>query len=428
MAAISEAFSQDDIAVIQNRQLRKTVHYAYSRSPFYRDLMDREGLAPSDIKSLQDLRHLPTTSKDDMAREGERFLCVRPEDVADIMTTAGATGRPLFTYATEADMNRLAYNEQLSFRVAGLTARDTVVVAVTVDRCFLSGVATYLGLRRLGAASVRMGQGSPASLLAMLEKTQATAVVSVPSFLKRVAGYAETVGFPLRRQAVDKLVCIGEPIRDAEFRLNPLGQFLERAWRARIHASYTGTEFAVSCCECEAGRGGHVHPELMHVEIVDDQGRVQPPGVTGEVCVTPFGVTGMPLLRYRTGDYAFIESGPCACGRVTDRLGPVLGRRALALTVGGVRVYPGSLHVLVEADPDVIGHVLVVERDDAASDRLSFLLDVRHPQAVDRLRAQLQDLLKTTPEIRVVDRERMRRLQRHQGGRGPRRFIDRRGG
>ncbi len=422
----SEMFTPEEISIIQTRQLRKTIHYIYERSPYYRDLMDREGMTPADIKALADLRHLPLTSKEDFLREGDRFLCVRPEEIVDIMTTSGTVGEPAFYKATSQDLARLAYNEQLSFRAAGLTHKDVVALAVSLDRGSLPGMAFYLGLRQIGATALRLGPIAPAFFLRFLEQTSATAILAMPSFLKRVAVYAEETGHALRHCGVRKLICVGEPVRRIDYTLNPLGQMLARAWDAQVIASYTSTELATSFCECEEGCGGHLHPELACIEILNDKGYPVEEGEVGELCATPFGVTGMPLLRYRTGDFTFLRTEVCACGRQTLRLGPVLGRRGQMLKVQGTFVFPTSIHEIVQADPDVRAHVLVVENEDAMSDKLTLLLETSKPRAVERIREHVWLDVKIAPEIKTVSAEDMQALQGEGEFRRRRIFIDRR--
>jgi phenylacetate-CoA ligase len=238
--------------------------------------------------------------------------------------------------------------------------------------------------------------------------------------------YAEETGVSLRRSTVRKLICIGEPVRHADFSLNSLGQVLSRSWDAQLFSTYASTEMSTTFGECECGCGGHLHPELMHVEIVDENGRPLPAGETGEVCVTPFGVTGMPLLRYRTGDFTFMRNEVCACGRSTVRLGPILGRRGQMLKVKGTTVFPVGIHEIVQADPEGHAHVLIVESEDALSDKLTLLLESDQPRAVERIREKVQAEIKTTPEIRLVTSEEMHRLQTEGEYRKRRVFIDRR--
>src|SRR5262249_32652689 len=139
---------------------------------------------------------------------------------------------------------------RLSFECAGVTARDTVLVAVAMDRCFIAGLAYWLGLRELGCAVARVGAGAPLLVLEMIERLQPTAIVAVPSFLKLVANKAHETGFDLANCSVQKAVCIGEPIREAELTLNTSGRAIDEQWGAKVFSTYGVTELANSLCEC----------------------------------------------------------------------------------------------------------------------------------------------------------------------------------
>ena len=133
--------------------------YTFANSPFYGRRFAEAGLRPEQILSTDDLTRLEPTTKHDMAIHGDRLWCVPWERVVDVVTTSGTTGVPTLYPMTEADIRRLGYNEFLSFSCAGLTRDDVVLVAVTLDKCFIAGLAYYEGLRQLGAASARVGSG-----------------------------------------------------------------------------------------------------------------------------------------------------------------------------------------------------------------------------------------------------------------------------
>jgi phenylacetate-CoA ligase len=168
----------------------------------------------------------------------------------DIVTTSGSIGQPMVWMLTDPDMQRLALNEYHSFRCAGLTASDTVVLAVTLDRCFIAGMAYFMGLRMLGCSIVRVGSATPVMHLELLQRTRATAIVGVPSFLGLLADKAAEAGLNLAGLGVRKLICIGEPIRQPDWSLNRAGELLERRWNARVFSTYGNTELAASLCEC----------------------------------------------------------------------------------------------------------------------------------------------------------------------------------
>ena len=115
--------------------------------------------------------------------------------------------------------------------------------------------------------------------------------------------------------------------------------------------TYASTEMATSFADCTFGTGGHLLPDLMVVEIVDDAGPPLPPGEPGEVVATPLQVSGMPLVRFRTGDIATLHAAPCPCGRTSPRLGPVIGRKSQMLKVKGTTVYPPAIFAAAAGDP-----------------------------------------------------------------------------
>ena len=393
----------------------ETFRHAAEHSPFYREMF-------RDLKSVPALGSLPTLDKKNLSERNLDFLCVPRERIVEIVTTSGTTGNPLLWMLTESDVRRLAVNEQISFGCAGITASDTVLVAVAMDRCFMAGLAYWLGLRETGCGIVRTGAASPLLVLEMIRRVRPTAIVGVPSFLRLVADKAREAGIDLRQTAVKKLVCIGEPIRDASFRLNHSGALLEAAWGARVFSTYGVTELANSLCECEAGRGGHLHEEQLHIEILDDDGNAIADGEVGEVVATTFGVEAMPVIRYRTGDCAALFREKCVCGRSTPRLGPIIGRKDQRLKVKGTSLYPSTLTAVLEQITNLDAFVIVARKESELSDAIEVLVcgDVDE----NKLREAFQARAKISPKIRVAAREEIESLQMPANARKRRTFVD----
>lgn len=222
-----------EIAAIQKKAWSRTFRHAFAHSPFYREHLRRAGLSPKKLIPFERIGEIPTISKEVLSENPEAFLCVPREQVVDIVTTSGSTGQPLVWRLTDPDMQRLALGEYHSFRCAGLTASDTVVLAVTLDRCFIAGMAYFMGLRMLGCSIVRVGSATPVMHLELLQRTRATAVVGVPSFLCLLADKAAEASLDLAGLGVRKLICIGEPVRQPDWSLNRAGELLERRWNAR---------------------------------------------------------------------------------------------------------------------------------------------------------------------------------------------------
>jgi phenylacetate-CoA ligase len=357
-----------------------------------------------------------------VSERNQAFLCVPREQVVEIVTTSGTTGKPLLWMLTDKDLDRLALNERLSFECTGLTPRDTVLVAVAMDRCFMAGLAYWLGLRELGCASIRTGPSSPMHVLQMIERLQPTAIVAVPSFLRLIADKAQETRFDLKTSSVNKCICIGEPIREPALTLNASGRAIEAAWGARVYSTYGVTEVANSLCECDAGAGGHLHSEQLHLEVLDDHGQPLADGEVGEVVATTFGVQAMPVIRYRTGDCAALFRAPCACGRSTPRLGPIMGRKNQSLKFKGTSLFPSTLQAVLEEAKGVEAFVIVARAEDELSDSIEVL--VHGAASVTDLCEALQARSKIAPQIRHASREEIEALQMPPLARKRRSFVD----
>jgi len=392
----------------------ETFRYAKKYSPFYREQFQK-------FKRVPRLEALPTVDKRVLSERNADFLSVPRQSIAEIVTTSGTTGKPLLWLLTDSDVRRLAVNERISFECAGLTPRDTVLVAVALDRCFIAGLAYWQGLRELGCSVVRVGASSAMLVLEMIERIRSTAIVAVLSFLRVIADKARETKFNLPRCSVKKAVCIGEPIRDGAFKLNASGRAIEAAWGAKVFSTYGVTELANSLCECSAGKGGHLHEHQLHLEILDDAGNHLPDGEVGEVVATTFGVEAMPLIRYRTGDCAALFSERCKCGRTTPRLGPVVGRKHQKLKFKGTSLFPSTLQAVLE-ESGVGKFVIIARQENELADSIEVLVSgsVKTPALRDALQARA----KITPHIRRATTAEIEKLQMPPEARKRRTFVD----
>jgi phenylacetate-CoA ligase len=421
---IEPELNSQQIGVLADVGVAATVAYARKYSPFY-----QQSLADAPvIRTTAELQQLPLTTKKQVSQASEQFWSVGRQSLVDISTTSGTTGVPTLYPLTQADFNRLGMNEFFCFSRVGLKAGDTVILAVTIDKCFMAGLAYFEGLRQLGVTAVRVGAGSPAMLLSMMNRLQATAVVSVPSFLKRVAGYAKQQGIDLTTSSVRKLICIGEPVRDASFHLTPLGEQVATAWGARLYSTYGVTELATSFCECSAGQGGHLHPQLLHAEILDDAGQPVPDGHVGQLVATTIGVEAMPLIRFATGDMTFLTRERCKCGLWTPRLGPILGRRDQAMKIKGTTVYPAAVQRSLQELDGVIDYVLIATAPTPMSDELEVVVAWKGDAggADELIREKLCGDLKVTPTVRLATMAEIQSLGDSRELRKQRVFLDRR--
>ena len=206
-----------------------------------------------------------------------------------------------------------------------------------------------------------------------------------------------------------------------------LGRDLRERWNADVYSTYASSECITSFCECTAQQGGHLHPDLAVIEIVDDHGRLVPPGTPGEVVLTPLAIEGMPLLRFKTGDISFLISDRCACGRTSPRLGPILGRKQQMMKIRGTTLYPQAVFAALDEIPGVGDYYLEITSHDDLSDELTIHLCPHADQpSPARIREQLQARLRVTPLIAIDPEDNVRHHVHSPESRKPIRVFDRR--
>ncbi len=415
-----ETLTPAEIEALQNDLLRKQLAYCRDHSPFYRERL--EGMDFTDF-TVRDLAGLPLTGKDDFSADTDAFRCVPMTEIGEIVFTSGTTGKPNRIMYSQNDLQRLRYNEQRCFTAAGVNASDVVLLTCTSDRCFIAGLAYYLGARSVGAACIRNGLTTLESHLQVLEMLRPTVLVGVPSFLRHLGTAAKEHGLT---GSVRKLICIGEPVRDTEFNLSGLGGQICELWGADVHSTYASSEIVTSFCECEARHGGHLLPDLVVAEIIGDDGNVLPYGETGELVLTQLQSTGMPLIRFRTGDISFMTGERCSCGRFTPRLGPILSRKSHLLKCKGTSLYPQVIFSALDTAQEVADYYIEVSGENL-SDRVDAFVALRNPNAdLNLLEKHLQTACRMHIPLHVTTAEHVR--ERVFGkSRKPMRFHDLRG-
>lgn len=415
---------------IQGELLLETVSRAYGKSPYYKGVFGRLGIVPTDIKGLEDLGKLPVTDRDSIQRDNWSLLSVPQGEIAEIVSTTGTTGEPAFVAMTKADLGRLAYNEEKGFKCAGTKSGERFHMAVTSDNLFIAGVAYYSGIMRLGASVVRVGPQNILRHLELIEKLRPTGIVAVPSFLVHLARQAEDAGISVREMGIKRAVLIGDSIRNADFTPNALGNLIEEKFGGICFSTYGLTEAQLSFTECEERLGLHGHPDLVIPEVLDEEGKPVPDGEEGELVLTPLQVEGMPLIRYRTGDYTFIVGGPCPCGRNSVRIGPIIGRKHHRLKVKGVTLYPKNIENAVLNIPEVVNYQIEAYTGGDETDHV--ILRVGSLRDDNGLRAALLDALRAkarvAPEIEIEHPDAVRERLFEGGSRKPIAFKDRRSG
>lgn len=420
--------STDKVKAIQEKKLQELVLYLSRQSPFYKQLFAKHQVDPATIKSPADLSRIPTTSKEDLQRNNDDFLCVSRDKIIEYASTSGTLGSPVTVALTENDLIRLAYNEYNSFLCADGSASDLYQLMLTLDRQFMAGIAYYSGIRRLGAGIIRLGPGVPALQWETIQRLKPTAIVAVPSFILKLIQFAKESRIDINGSSIRKAICIGENIRNTDFSFNILGKKIKEAWDIHLYSTYASTEMQTAFTECREGRGGHLQPELLIVELLDENGQPVGAQTPGEVTITTLGVEGMPLLRYKTGDMCMYFDEPCACGRTSLRLSPLIGRKQQMIKFKGTSLYPPALFDLLNEMEEVLDFVVEVYSNEVGLDEIVLhLLPADNSEASDhRIRAYLQARLRVSPRIVYLSAEEIQKIHFPASGRKAMKFVDRR--
>ena len=417
-----------EIHEYENHRLVEHLEYLKGHSPFYQELFRKNGIRTELIRTTADLRNIPVTTKEDLQKRNKDFICVPKEKIIDYITTSGTLGDPVTFAMTDKDLDRLAYNEAISFTCSGGKPGDVFQLMTTIDRRFMAGLAYFLGIRMMGAGIVRVGNGIPEFQWDTIRRIHPDTIIAVPSFIMKIIDYAEAHGIDYRNSGIKGAVCIGEPLRDMDLSLNTLGRRITEKWPLKLYSTYASTEMGTSFTECPEGKGGHHHPELIIVEFLDDENRPVPEGELGEVTVTTLGVEGMPLLRFKTGDVCHHYTAPCPCGRTSMRLGPVIGRKKQMIKYKGTTLYPPALYDILDNIAMITNYVVEVSTNKIGTDDIIIHIGSKTP--IEHMEKDIKDhfraRLRVAPSITFNTVEQINKLQFPESSRKPVKFIDNR--
>ena len=417
-----------EIKRFQEEIMKETLRYISLHSPFYKRMFSENNIDIEAINHIEDLQIIPFTEKKSLQIYNDDFFCVPREKIIDYITTSGTLGDPVTFAMTDKDLDRLAYNEKLSFLCAGTKPDDIVQLMTTIDKRFMAGLAYFLGLRELGAGIVRVGNGIPELQWDTIHRIHPNTIMCVPSFILRLIKYAEEHNIDYRNSSIRKVVCIGENLREQDFSLNLLGQCIKEKWDIELFSTYASTEMATTFAECEHGCGGHHHPELIICELIDDNGNPVSEGEVGELVITTLGVEGMPLLRFRTGDLVSFHTRPCKCGRTSMRVSPVMGRKNHMIKFKGTTLYPPAIFDVLDNTSFVENYVVEVNSNDTGTDNILIRIGLRHQteNVVKELKDRFRAKIRVAPDIEICQVETIHKINFPDISRKPVKFIDKR--
>jgi len=352
--------SPESLRSLQFARLKNLVERVYTNVPFYRNKLDAIGVAPGDIRSLDDIAKLPFTSKDDLRTTYPYGLLAVPQsEIVEIHMSSGTTGTPVVDAYTRRDMDDWAEGMARTISGAGGTRNDVVQNAYGYG-LFTGGLGSHYGAGRIGATVIPVSSGNTQKQLMLIRDFKTTIITCTPSYALYMAEQAKEMGIDPTTLGV-RAGCFG-----AEPWSENMRKQIEKAWGLKAYDIYGLTEITGPgvAFECEGQYGMHVNEDLWYPEIIDPAtGKVLPDGEKGELVITTITKEGTPLIRYRTRDITFIIPERCSCGRTTRRIHRLFGRTDDLLIIRGVNVFPSQIeHALIEIQGVDPNYLIIVDR------------------------------------------------------------------
>jgi phenylacetate-CoA ligase len=356
-----ETLPREVLEALQLKRLKQVVQRVYHTVGFYRRVFDEAGVTPDDIKTLDDLKRFPFTTKQDL-RDNYPFgmFAVPMSSVVRLHASSGTTGRSTVVGYTKRDIDTWSELMARCFVAAGLTKNDIIHNAYGYG-LFTGGLGAHYGAEKLGASVIPMSGGNTKRQIMILQDFGPTAICCTPSYALNLAEQGKAMGVDMRSLRLRVGIFGAEPWSE-KMRQEIENVLGIKALNIFGLSEIMGPGVAMECLE---GRHGmHIFEDHFLVETINPEtGEVLPPGEEGELVFTTITKEAFPLVRYRTRDLSRLITEPCRCGRTLHRMDRVMGRSDDMLIIRGVNVFPSQIEAILLAIQGVEPHYqLIVDR------------------------------------------------------------------
>lgn len=402
-----ETIAPSDLAALQAERLSQTVTWAQA-APFYRERL--AGLDPAAIKTPDDVRCLPFTTKDDL-RAAFPFghLAVAKSQAVRLHASSGTTGTPTAVYHTKRDLQNWANLVARSLFMAGVRPGD-VFQNVVGYGLFTGGLGMHYGAERLGSMVIPAGTGNSRRQIALMRQFNTSVAHVIPSYALKLLSTFKEMGLDPKKDTHLRIMIIGAEPHTEEAR-----QRIQEAYGVRAVNSYGLSEMNGPgvAFECAEQNGMHLWEDAFLLEVLDPE-TLEPkaPGEVGEVVLTTLTRRAMPLIRYRTRDLAAILPGACPCGRTHKRLGRIAGRSDDMFIIKGVNVYPMQVEAVLMGYKECGNNYLILLESAGDSDQMTVRIETTEnartlsanefQRLEARLARALRDEILVTPKVELV--------------------------
>ncbi len=370
----AETMPRAELTALQSERLHQQVERAYTRVPFYQKALDKAGVRPQDIRSIEHIERLPFTVKDDFRTSYPYGLFATPlNEIVRLHASSGTTGKMVIGAYTRADMSMWGEVMARGLAAGGVTAND-IFQNFYGYGLFTGGLGLQVGAETIGATVIPASGGLTMRQLMIMEDLGVTVIGGTPSYTLVIAEAAQEEGIDLRRRMKVRAGFFGAEPWTEEMR-----QQIEQKFGIEAFDLYGLTEVIGPgvAAECVQHNGLHVNEDHFYPEIIDpDTGRKLSDGETGELVLTCLTREALPLLRYRTRDRLSLTHEPCPCGRTSVRMTRVKGRTDDMLIVRGVNLFPRQIEQVLLKHPQLTSNYqIIVDRQHDQLDELEVRIE-----------------------------------------------------
>ena len=376
-----ETASRDEIVRIQNEKIVRQVRHVYDNVPYYRDLMDKKGVKPEDIKSIDDIKKLPFLSKADL-RDAYPYglLGTDLKNCVRIQSTSGTTGKRVVAFYTQHDIDLWEECCARAIVAAGGTAEDVCQVCYGYG-LFTGGPGLNGGSHKVGCLTLPMSSGNTDRQIQFMMDLGATILCCTPSYAAYIGETLKEKGY----KPTDNKLKAG--IFGAEPWTEEMRRSIQESLGIKAYDIYGLTETSGPgvAFECEAQTGMHINEDHFYAEIIDpDTGEVLPEGSKGELVFTSLDKEAFPLLRYRTRDICVLTREKCSCGRTHVKMSKPMGRSDDMMIIRGVNVFPSQIETVLLKEGYDPNYQIVVDRE-RNNDTLDVYVELNPGQFSDKI-------------------------------------------
>jgi len=395
-----ECMPLEELKNLQSERLREKVKYVCERSPFFKKRLSDHGISPQDIKTIDDIKKIPFTTKDDLRDNYPFAMLAMPLDkIAEIHVSSGTTGNPVVVGYSKEDLDLWAEVVARVLGCAGAHPGDMIQIAYGYG-LFTGGLGFHYGAMKMGLTIVPCSSGVTKRQIKIMQDFKPKILACTPSYTLYMAEEAKEMGLDPRQSTWQVGIFGAEPWSE------PMRQEIEKTWNMAALDVYGLCEIIGPgvAQECTYKNGLHLFSDVFYPEVVDPQsGKPLPAGQKGCLVLTTLTKTGMPLLRYYTRDIVSIDYAPCPCGRTSPRISKIQGRTDDMIIVRGINVFPSQIeHVLLQMEETHPHYQLVVDRKHGGMDELEVMVEVREEFFSDEVKKLTQIAEKIQKEIEAT--------------------------